>query len=208
NFNPSADVITDVRLLVRSTGVSSVPETYQIVLNGPVPPPSCVFTSPSSGYVDYTQLDCGLSTAVSNVRSVTVFLLHGGSQDGTYGVREVQVFKPLTSFPTPTVTNTPSVTSTPTITPTPKPPAHPGNAKSPTQVTPTATRTSTRSSTPVGGLGRGPGDDTTNAPNLQASGGGQVVNIPLPSSTPLPAQTGGPVEFTIVLEVASGTGYP
>jgi hypothetical protein len=229
SFNPSipnGDVVTDVRLLVRSVGGSTLPETYQIALNGSTTPAGCTFTSPSSGYVDYTQLDCPFATPVAGVSSVTLFMLQGGTQDGKSGVREIQVFKPLSSFPTATITNTPTITPTPTQTPTVTPsptltstptvtrtltstptrtPSTPAaTAKSLSQITSTATRTSAAA---VVGLGRGPGDDTTNALNESSNDESQPANIPSASPTP-PVQTGGPVDFTIVLEVASGTGYP
>jgi hypothetical protein len=99
---------------------------------------------------------------------------------------------------TPTITLTPTVTQTPSVTPT--------NTRPP-RLSPT--RTASRTPTAVfAGLGRGPGEETTNAPNLASNNDAKPANFPSPSSTPLRAQTGGPVDFTIILEVGSGTGYP
>jgi hypothetical protein len=53
------------------------------------------------------------------------------------------------------------------------------------------------------GLGPGPVAETVNGPN---EGAADVVG-PLTTPTEAPP-VGGPVDFTIVLEVASGAGYP
>jgi hypothetical protein len=115
-FNPATDVITDIRVLVLAAGGSSAPEVYQVTVNGPSPSPSCTFTSPQSGYPDFSQLDCPFAIPILNVTSVTLTMLHDGVEDGTYGVREFQVYKLVSGFPTGTVTTTATMTPTPSVT--------------------------------------------------------------------------------------------
>jgi hypothetical protein len=126
----------------------------------------------------------------------------------------------FTSIPTPTVALTPTITLTPSVTqtvtstltatrtssPSNTPTAHAAPIKGPSQIALTATRTP--SASVVAGIGLGPGDETRNAPNLQSNGNTQSAIIPSPLATPAPVQGGEAVDFTIVLEVASGAGYP
>jgi hypothetical protein len=193
NSYSTTDIITDIRVLVQSAGTGKA-TIYQLVTKKSDKSivATCDFTSPPSGYPDSTQLStqlqCPNVTPVAGVDSVSVLLYQDGVENGLSGIREVQVFKQTLGLSggqctsictaTPTPTNTPTAISTATITGVPL----------------IANRQ------PIS-RGRGPGD----APQIVTP-----VQPSLQSTTVTPAapvNISGAVDFTIILEVASGAGY-
>jgi Tfp pilus assembly protein PilN len=222
-FDPTKESIGDVRILVSSQGAGSS-ESYQVYLY-PTPAPICSFGP--SVFADNTDLGCPIPSPTPGLNTVFVYMFNNagpnGTQDGTYGIRELQIYKlpcpACLPTVTPTATNTPLITNTPTPTPTATrtSTSTPIPSPCPSTCTPTATPILTPTvtnapATPTGnaavashfgarlGLGQGPGDQIS------------AATTPLPtaisSSTAPVAPSSGPVDFTIILEVASGKGYP
>ena len=196
----TTNIIADIRVLVKSAGTGGA-TVYQVVskdVNNNVVS-TCQFNSPGSGFPDSTQLStqmtCPNPTPLASVNSVSVLLYQGGVEDGSYGLREVQVFK-QTFGPSSRQCGS-ACAATPTATVTSTASAHFG----------------TGSNRQVSGGGQGPGGAppiATPAPaQLQAT---TVTPDPaqLPASTVTPTPPvviTGAVDFTIILEVASGAGY-
>lgn len=247
-FKAGSDTVGYVRVLIEASAVASDPESYQIWL-GAQTQQALVCQAPAAGaaattFPDSTWIECPIPSPTPGVAVVSVLMYHGssrgGTEDGSYGIREVQVYKlvnpgsipPVTFTPTPTPTATSTPTSTPTATATATP-CTPTCTPTPTATatatsTPTVTATATATSTPTAtntpkmnistrlGLGQGPGDGlaalgtpilASAAPILTPIGSPGAAPDVSGAATP-PAPSSGPVDFTIVLEVASGRGYP
>ena len=247
----NVDNVAYVRVQVESTGNGSS-EIYQVWLGpGTQPVLACQFPAPGTPTAvesDGAWLDCPISstagtpTAVSHPLAVSVVIYHpssigNGPEDGSYGIREIQVYKVANLGSVPDVTPTETSTSTPTNTATATqagtlvPTATPTVTDTPTATnTPTTTPTITITPTPTGVL-RVPAVLRSNVGRGQGPGASDFAALPLPptatpdhapaaqpvasgpsqstagSPTPI-APTTGPVDFTIILEVASGNGYP
>lgn len=252
HFTAGSDTVGYVRVLVEAAAGASDPESYQIWLGSQTATGNeLVCQAPAAGAAattipDSTWIECPIPSPTPGAAVVSIAMYHGsatgGTEDGSYGIREIQVYKlvnpgsiptvTLTATPTPSATSTPTITPTvtatatactPACTPTPTP-THTSTATATPTSTPTATLTptSTRTSRPVIpsrlGFGQGPGDELAalGTPSLQPGSpnltpislqGAAPPNAPPGATTPV-APTTGPVDFTIVLEVASGNGYP
>jgi Tfp pilus assembly protein PilN len=179
-FQTPGPSVSDIRVQVQSTGLGGQ-EDYQVIVSGaPLNSATleCDWHSPSSGFADYTQLDCPITTPVVPT-TISIAMYHGnGHEDGNYGIREIQAFSVVTNL---TVRNIPS-DQPPAVGPSNRP-----------------------------GLGSGPGAAPSTGPSQTTPVPGDLGGQPGPAGqspvATIAAPVGGPVDFTIVLEVASGKGY-
>lgn len=200
-----SDALDDIRVLVKSAGTGGQ-VGYLAVLSGPVPPgtpgPGPILGTyqsvpASAQYPDFTQIDFPIAPPVFGAASVSVYLYPTGTEDGSYGLRELQVFK------TPPGSTDCAFPPTGTVSPTPT-----RIVTSPSPTFSMVVRQPARASSGPSllGRGRGPGDAPLVATPIQSPPAAANAQ---PTPTPTPgAAVGGAVDFTIILEVGSGSGYP
>lgn len=205
--------ISDVQVRVFSSNNSSA-YRYQITyLDGsatPIALNTCTLSAPT-GFVDGAIIDCApaRSTPVAGVKFISVFLAGPNGEDGSHGIRDIRAYSSSNVIPTPP-TNTPIPHKMATLTTSRTTPGIQGNSMA--SATPTRTASTIRSTSALG-RGQGPGQTAVFGPNDQPQYALKAAAVPSPTPggpTPIPpppAPSSGPVDFTIVLEVASGTGY-
>jgi Tfp pilus assembly protein PilN len=216
--------VDHIQVLVRAFGTPET-VTYAVQMNTitlPCTTPTPTTGTPPSGPADDSVVDCIPLTPFAtpfSLFSVAVSIYHSGnSDDGCYGIRDVYVYQPSSQLPletqTPTSKHTATPSPTPTITSTP----------SATPTGPTSTSTATATPTPpvptcgglqaqraLAGRGQGPGAAPSTGPSQTTPVPTDVSGQPGPAgqspATAVSAPVSGPVDFTVVLEVASGKGY-
>lgn len=243
HFLQGTDVIADVRLGLQVSGSGSW-EIYQVLVGGESSG-TLICQLTTAGLPDGTWLDCPLPSPTPGPDTVYLRMSHpssGGTPiaDGSYRIREIQIYTtgsiPRPPTVTPTLTFTPTPSSTPTLTATAgfsatstltatalpsltasMTPLATGTSTLTLTPTPTATwtPTATITSTPIPTMTRTPTAAPT--PTATATAGGLTLG---PGAErwmlPLGGSPGGPdgpppeapVEFTIILKVAAGRGYP
>jgi|GEM_PF-6498115 len=184
--SPTSSAIIDVRFTVRANNPKA-PAMFEFLLDT-----TQFCSSASQIWSDRTQIDCPISPPAvlkSSVPNVSVLIVQDGTEDGTYGISNVQIYE---SIGVPTSTVGVSARSTPLgVRPTPPSIRHGALAPAPGLASPPLP---TR---------EGPVNQPTSVP-------GPVQPVAPVYQTPVPAAPpsgGAPVDFTIVLELASGQGY-
>jgi len=149
-------------------------EQYLVFITSGSNTASCTLTPASTAFTDYQQLECKPATPVASASSVQVKLQSAsGKEDGTYGIRDLQVFSPAGPHSAQAAPKSsglgPGDPATPTI---------------PPVVAPVQPLQPTQPATPL-------------------------ASLPTATVTPVAAAAPpGPVDFTVVLELAPGKGYP